>query len=190
MPLPARPWLLYGAAFTVRKGDDPPVTTILATGYRTPAGALAACTAHAGKELAWQHNIDDDGNVSAAATVTDGTTHTSYVIAWLGPPVSEQAPAREKKKVPQTPAWEPPVGERRTRQAIPQDIKVAVAARDQGRCQCTAYPCHGYPGLCGSTLEPQFDHVIPWSDGGADTVANLIVKCGPCNRRKGARYTE
>jgi hypothetical protein len=81
-----------------------------------------------------------------------------------------------------------PVGERRTRQPIPQHIKVTVAARDGGLCRCTAYPCHGHLGMCGSVQEPQFDHVIPWSAGGADTVANLILKCGPCNRRKGARY--
>lgn len=81
-----------------------------------------------------------------------------------------------------------PLGERRARRCIPQAIKVAVAARDQGRCQCTAYPCHGGPGFCWSTEEPQFDHVIPWSQNGADTVANVIVKCGRCNRRKGARY--
>ena len=76
MPLPAPPWLLYGAAFTVRKGDDPPVTTILANGYRTPAGALAACTAHAGKELAWQHNIDDDGNGSVAVVIAQAKLTT------------------------------------------------------------------------------------------------------------------
>lgn len=79
-----------------------------------------------------------------------------------------------------------PRGERRTRQAIPQAVKVAVAARDQGRCQCTRDYCHGYPGLCGSTMDPHFDHIVPWSKSGADTVGNLQILCGPCNRRKGA----
>jgi HNH endonuclease len=79
-----------------------------------------------------------------------------------------------------------PAGERRTRH-IPQAVKVAVAVRDGGRCQCRAgAACHGYPQVCGSVLEPHFDHIIAWSKGGADTVANLQILCGPCNRRKGA----
>jgi HNH endonuclease len=67
-----------------------------------------------------------------------------------------------------------PVGERNTR-SIPQDVKIAVAARDGGRCR-----------QCGSTTELHFDHVIPWSKGGANTVTNIQLLCGPCNRRKGA----
>jgi hypothetical protein len=79
------------------------------------------------------------------------------------------------------PDWQPgvtdevaPLGERNSR-AIPQDVKIRVAARDRGRCR-----------QCGSTTELHFDHVIPWSKGGANTVANIQLLCGPCNRRKGA----
>ena len=68
----------------------------------------------------------------------------------------------------------PPLGERNTR-TIPQDVKIAVAARDGGRCR-----------QCGSDQELHFDHVIPWSRGGANTVQNIQLLCGPCNRRKGA----
>lgn len=67
-----------------------------------------------------------------------------------------------------------PIGERNTR-TIPQDVKIAVAARDQGRCR-----------QCGSTQELHYDHVIPWSKGGANTVNNIQLLCGPCNRAKGA----
>ncbi len=68
----------------------------------------------------------------------------------------------------------PPPGERNTR-TISQDVKIAVAARDGGRCR-----------QCGSTQELHFDHVIPWSRGGANTLQNIQLLCGPCNRRKGA----
>ena len=34
--------------------------------------------------------------------------------------------------------------------------------------------------------ELHLDHVVPWSKGGANTVANIQLLCGPCNRRKGA----
>jgi hypothetical protein len=67
-----------------------------------------------------------------------------------------------------------PVGERNTR-SIPQDVKIQVAVRDQGRCR-----------QCGSAQDLHHDHVIPWSRGGANTVNNIQLLCGACNRRKGA----
>jgi len=68
-----------------------------------------------------------------------------------------------------------PVGERHKR-VIPQDVKIAVSARDGGRCR-----------RCGSTHQLHFDHVIPVSRGGANSVANIQLLCGACNRAKGAR---
>jgi hypothetical protein len=65
-------------------------------------------------------------------------------------------------------------GERHSR-VIPQDVKIAVAARDQGKCVD-----------CGTTTDLHFDHKIPWSKGGTNTVNNIQLMCGSCNRRKGA----
>jgi len=90
---------------------------------------------------------------------------------WHPDPSWPQAPPGWQFLVPDSQA---PVGERNTR-SIPQDVKIAVAARDGGRCR-----------RCGSTADLHFDHVIPWSKGGANTVANIQLLCGPCNRRKGA----
>jgi hypothetical protein len=73
------------------------------------------------------------------------------------------------------PSVPPPVGER-ARRSIPQDVKIAVSARDGGRCR-----------QCGSTAQLHFDHVIPISRGGANTVANIQLLCGACNRAKGAK---
>lgn len=85
---------------------------------------------------------------------------------------------------PPAPAYLPPpplayqhaqsLGERNSR-VIPQDVKIAAAARDGGRCR-----------QCGSTADLHFDHVIPWSKGGANTLGNIQLLCGTCNRRKGA----
>ena len=68
-----------------------------------------------------------------------------------------------------------PVGERHTRR-ISQDVKIAVSARDGGRCR-----------QCGQTENLHFDHIIPVSKGGANTVANIQLLCGPCNRAKAAK---
>jgi len=62
-----------------------------------------------------------------------------------------------------------------TRGAIPDDVKLLVWTRDHGRCR-----------KCGSNVELQFDHIIPWSMGGSSSPENIQVLCGPCNRRKGA----
>jgi len=73
------------------------------------------------------------------------------------------------------PAHPDPVGERH-RRIIPQDVKIAVSARDGGRCR-----------KCGSSEKLHFDHVIPVSRGGANSVANIQLLCGACNRAKGAK---
>jgi hypothetical protein len=75
----------------------------------------------------------------------------------------------ERRRIPE------PVGERHNRR-IPQDVKIAVSARDEGQCR-----------QCGSTQNLHFDHIIPVSKGGANTVANIQLLCGPCNRAKAAR---
>jgi HNH endonuclease len=85
------------------------------------------------------------------------------------PPVASPVPPPVASPVP------PPVGERAKR-SIPQDVKIAVSARDGGRCR-----------QCGSTAQLHFDHVIPISRGGANTVANIQLLCGACNRAKGAK---
>jgi 5-methylcytosine-specific restriction endonuclease McrA len=61
------------------------------------------------------------------------------------------------------------------REPIPREIKLAVWQRDGGRCVD-----------CGSNFDLQYDHVIPFSLGGATSVKNLQLLCGDCNRTKGA----
>lgn len=57
---------------------------------------------------------------------------------------------------------------------IPKDVKKYVWERDQGRCV-----------NCGSMEGLQFDHVIPFSRGGANTRNNIQLLCEECNKTKG-----
>jgi 5-methylcytosine-specific restriction endonuclease McrA len=63
--------------------------------------------------------------------------------------------------------------EKASRTALPDDVKLLVWQRDLGRC--VKY---------GSNSELQFDHIIPFSLGGASTPENLQILCGRCNRAK------
>ena len=58
---------------------------------------------------------------------------------------------------------------------IPQSVKDNVWRRDKGRCV-----------ECGSNKDLEFDHIIPFSKGGANTYRNLQLLCESCNRKKSA----
>jgi len=67
--------------------------------------------------------------------------------------------------------------EQKTYGSIPEHVKVAVKHRDKGKCvQC---------GYQGPYIE--YDHIIPRSKGGQNTVENIQILCGQCNRKKGNR---
>jgi hypothetical protein len=63
-----------------------------------------------------------------------------------------------------------------SRRAIPSHVRHDVWRRDSGQCVD-----------CRSRENLEFDHIIPWSKGGADTARNLELRCQVCNRAKGAK---
>lgn len=56
---------------------------------------------------------------------------------------------------------------------IPSDIRRTVWSRDKGRCV-----------LCGNQENLEYDHIIPFSKGGAHSVSNIRILCRACNRRR------
>ena len=56
---------------------------------------------------------------------------------------------------------------------ISQSVKDKVWNRDGGKCV-----------LCGSNENIEFDHIVPFSKGGANTYRNIQILCESCNRRK------
>jgi hypothetical protein len=64
----------------------------------------------------------------------------------------------------------------RKREPISKDVKLTVFKRDEGKCV-----------ECGSNFDIQYDHIIPFAMGGANTVENLQLLCARCNQQKGGR---
>jgi hypothetical protein len=62
------------------------------------------------------------------------------------------------------------------REAIPRAVQREVWQRDGGRCVD-----------CGTKEKLCFDHIVPFSRGGSNTVRNLQLLCEPCNLSKGNR---
>lgn len=56
---------------------------------------------------------------------------------------------------------------------ISTEVKNAVWQRDHGRCV-----------ICGSNRHLHWDHDIPFSKGGSNTVDNIRILCQKCNLRK------
>ncbi|MCK0202563.1 HNH endonuclease, partial [Ornithobacterium rhinotracheale] len=60
------------------------------------------------------------------------------------------------------------------RKSIPSHVRENVWMRDKGQCV-----------ECGSHENLEFDHIIPISRGGANTIDNIQILCLKCNRKKG-----
>lgn len=56
---------------------------------------------------------------------------------------------------------------------ISATTKKIVFARDGGSCRC-----------CGSSLNLEYDHIIPFSCGGSSGPSNIQLLCLKCNRSK------
>lgn len=72
------------------------------------------------------------------------------------------------------------LAENKAHGSVLDHVKSAVLQRDQGRCvQC------GSDADGGKYLE--YDHILPRSEGGTNTVENIQLLCRMCNLKKGTR---
>jgi hypothetical protein len=62
------------------------------------------------------------------------------------------------------------------RTRIPEEVRIAVWRRDQGKC-----------ARCGNRENLEYDHIVPVSKGGGNTERNIELLCQDCNRAKGNR---
>ncbi|MBI3895605.1 MAG: HNH endonuclease [Acidobacteria bacterium] len=60
------------------------------------------------------------------------------------------------------------------REKIMESVRLFVWQRDEGKCV-----------KCGSQEKLEFDHIIPFADGGSNTERNIQLLCEQCNRQKG-----
>ena len=56
---------------------------------------------------------------------------------------------------------------------ISAEVRKRVYERDGGACVD-----------CGSTIDLEYDHLLPFSKGGSNTYNNIQLRCMPCNRSK------
>jgi len=56
---------------------------------------------------------------------------------------------------------------------ISEKVRTYVWRRDEGKCV-----------ECGSKMNLEYDHIIPYSKGGSSTARNIQLLCEKCNRKK------
>jgi tetratricopeptide (TPR) repeat protein len=113
----------------------------------------------------------------AAATGLDEAKEVRETLAQQMTPLQieegQRLASRETFKI-QNPANHT-VQERQARAAIPSEVRREVWRRDGGACV-----------KCGSRRNLEYDHIVPVSKGGSNTVRNIELLCETCNRSKSA----
>jgi stress response protein SCP2 len=179
VPRIAQTTLYLDASETLHLDTPATYVRLMPNGPRTSTGRLVATNAKlrliadtvGGFEIPVTKVAEvrpENGRVIIMVTANKGggsykvadSEHTAAVLAGV---------LRIARRIAQVPA-------QRDSRSISPTIKAEVWRRDGGACV-----------ECQATEYLEFDHVIPWSRGGATSVGNLQLLCRRCNLAKGAR---
>lgn len=72
------------------------------------------------------------------------------------------------------------------RRWIRESLRIAVLRRDKYRCVYCGKKLRRGKGVKPNRIAT-LDHKTPYSQGGRESLTNLVASCLPCNSRKGAR---
>jgi hypothetical protein len=92
------------------------------------------------------------------------------------PPIPADASARPLAVIVDSRDMPPAAPMKPKREAIPRAVQREIWQRDGGRC----VECSSRELLC-------FDHIVPFSRGGSNTMRNIQLLCERCNLSKGNR---
>lgn len=123
----------------------------------------------------------DEAEAAALAAQVEVERRAAEYALWEAAEAQRHAAAQAAEAERQA-AAQAAEAERRARaprsRYIPNHVMVEVAARDGGACR-----------HCGGRDNLAFDHIIPFSQGGAsDCAANIQILCRPCNSSKRDRF--
>lgn len=157
-----RVWRFYsGKSYTQSEMEEDAYQSLLKQQQHTPVGIMADSSS---KKCWWmfrnQFYWEDEGYsaIEIKALILEKIEQKEKKV--------QRAIARVQQEKPEPSSM---------RQPIPDDVKMFVWQRDNGRCV-----------KCGSQQNLEFDHIIPFSKGGSNTARNLQLLCEKCNRSKGA----
>lgn len=169
-------WLYQGKFYaTPDKADPPAVTSRISSMLH--AQKQAQDEAKAERERGWPRSKKADLKALAAQREQEEAQRRREEEDRL---IEEaRGVAKERQRAMEV-AWarsvlEDPASRAARRTGIPREARYAVFERDAGKCV-----------ECGSAFDLQYDHIIPLAMGGSNSVDNLQLLCGECNRRKGA----
>ncbi|MBK8232193.1 MAG: HNH endonuclease [Candidatus Eisenbacteria bacterium] len=112
--------------------------------------------------------------VATAAVASRVPPEVTAEVAAVTAPATAANPAYPRRRAPRPQARNAGIRSR----YIPAAVRRAVWQRDRGRCAFRSPDGH----QCDARGFLQFHHLVPFAQGGAHTVENLALRCGPHNR--------